>query len=445
MIRTHHRRISRLAAAILTVLVTGVTALGQLADTPWPTMNRDLQRTGRSPYVGPDEPIEKWRFQMEDGSHSGIAIGADGTIYVGDHTGLFYAVNPDGTEKWRFQTTGFTIHSAGPTIAADGTIYIGSQGIGGVGKGLHALNPDGTERWFFPTVSHVYGSVALDEDGTIYMGTRASIIYALDPDGREVWQFGGVSETTYFGASPAIGHDGRLYTPTQVQATDLYCLDRDGREEWLAPGHNSYGGACIGASGVIYTANDDGSLVATNPDGTLRWSVDIGDSYRLPCIGADGTIYAPGADELHAVSPDGIVQWVQPVSLFGRPVVDGQGTVYVGNIANSVYAYRPDGELRWIFNADGSVFRTQFAIDLDGTIYFAAFDGFLYALGPGPNLPCPGDLDDDGTIGVSDLLALLAAWGPCANQKGCPEDLDDNSVVGLSDLLTLLANWGPCP
>jgi len=55
---------------------------------------------------------------------------------------------------------------------------------------------------------------------------------------------------------------------------------------------------------------------------------------------------------------------------------------------------------------------------------------------------CPADLDGDGTVGVSDLLALLASWGPC---KGCPADLDGNGNVGVPDLLALLANWGPCP
>ena len=35
-----------------------------------------------------------------------------------------------------------------------------------------------------------------------------------------------------------------------------------------------------------------------------------------------------------------------------------------------------------------------------------------------------------------------ASWGPC---KGCPADFDDNGIVGASDLLALLANWGPCP
>ncbi len=55
---------------------------------------------------------------------------------------------------------------------------------------------------------------------------------------------------------------------------------------------------------------------------------------------------------------------------------------------------------------------------------------------------CPWDLDDNGIVGASDLLALLASWGPC---KGCPADFDENGTVGASDLLALLANWGACP
>ncbi len=55
---------------------------------------------------------------------------------------------------------------------------------------------------------------------------------------------------------------------------------------------------------------------------------------------------------------------------------------------------------------------------------------------------CPWDLDDNGTVGASDLLSLLVSWGPC---KGCPADFDGDDEVGVSDLLALLANWGPCP
>ena len=50
----------------------------------------------------------------------------------------------------------------------------------------------------------------------------------------------------------------------------------------------------------------------------------------------------------------------------------------------------------------------------------------------------PGDVDGNGVVDFNDLLAVLAAWGPCA---GCPADFDGNGFVDFNDLLTLLANW----
>ena len=42
---------------------------------------------------------------------------------------------------------------------------------------------------------------------------------------------------------------------------------------------------------------------------------------------------------------------------------------------------------------------------------------------------------------MSDLLILLAAWG---TDPGGPPDFDDDGNVGVSDLLFLLGEWGPC-
>jgi len=55
---------------------------------------------------------------------------------------------------------------------------------------------------------------------------------------------------------------------------------------------------------------------------------------------------------------------------------------------------------------------------------------------------CIGDINNDGVVNTSDLLALLASWGPC---DGCPADLNGDGVVNVSDHLILLSNWGPCP
>ena len=54
-----------------------------------------------------------------------------------------------------------------------------------------------------------------------------------------------------------------------------------------------------------------------------------------------------------------------------------------------------------------------------------------------------GDVDGDGLVGISDLLALLAAWGTCpVPPPACPADIDGDGVVGIADLLSLLAHWG---
>jgi hypothetical protein len=52
----------------------------------------------------------------------------------------------------------------------------------------------------------------------------------------------------------------------------------------------------------------------------------------------------------------------------------------------------------------------------------------------------PHDMDADGSVGVTDLLLLLAAWG--TDPVG-PPDFDGDGTVGMSDFLILLANWGP--
>lgn len=58
-------------------------------------------------------------------------------------------------------------------------------------------------------------------------------------------------------------------------------------------------------------------------------------------------------------------------------------------------------------------------------------------------LGCEGaDLNCDGVVDVSDLLILLANWGPCPRSGECPADLNGDGAVDVSDLLILLANWG---
>lgn len=54
---------------------------------------------------------------------------------------------------------------------------------------------------------------------------------------------------------------------------------------------------------------------------------------------------------------------------------------------------------------------------------------------------CPADLNNDDTVNVADLLAMLTAWGP---NPGHPADLTGDGNVDVADLLQMLTDWGSC-
>ncbi len=50
----------------------------------------------------------------------------------------------------------------------------------------------------------------------------------------------------------------------------------------------------------------------------------------------------------------------------------------------------------------------------------------------------PGDVNGDGFVNVTDLLAIMDVWGPC---DGCPADLNEDGFVDVVDLLEVVGNW----
>jgi parallel beta-helix repeat protein len=52
---------------------------------------------------------------------------------------------------------------------------------------------------------------------------------------------------------------------------------------------------------------------------------------------------------------------------------------------------------------------------------------------------CP-DANDDGHVGIADLLLVLENW-----MGSTGGDVDDNGLVELEDLVLVLENWGACP
>ena len=96
----------------------------------------------------------------------------DGIQYLGTYVNYLYAIKPDGSLKWKYNTDDWIYSS--PAIGSDGAIYVGSYD-----NYLYAINPDGSLKWNYKTDHWIYSSSAIGSDGTIYVGSVDSYLYAI--------------------------------------------------------------------------------------------------------------------------------------------------------------------------------------------------------------------------------------------------------------------------
>ena len=55
---------------------------------------------------------------------------------------------------------------------------------------------------------------------------------------------------------------------------------------------------------------------------------------------------------------------------------------------------------------------------------------------------CGADVNCDGVVDVTDLLAVIAAWGECPAADPCTADTNGDGMVDVTDLLAIIASWG---
>lgn len=340
---------------------------------------------------GQTDGAQKWAsslaaFSSEPGNVvSSPSVAPDGTIYIGTEVGTattagsgrLFAINPDGSVKWKFTQAADWIDSA-PIVATDGTIYFGCWD-----GNLYALNADGSLKWKFALTSYASGSPALGADGTIYIGTGAGDVYAVNPNGTQKWVF----PTLYWiEGAPAVGPDGTIYVGSDDN--NVYAIRPDGTEKWhYGTGNDVASSPAIGADGTIYVGSRDLKLYALKSDGTLKWSYQTTDMIDAsPVLGADGTVYfATTGGQVFALRQDGTLKWQYPAagqtplgSIYSTPAVRADGSIVFGSSDNAVYALKSDGTLLWK-SAVGDWTDSSPCVAPDGTIYIGCTDKNLYA------------------------------------------------------------------
>ena len=274
-------------------------------------------------------------------SDASPAIGADGTIYLGDRENNLTAFDPvDGSRKWTYNHGFQGDIWTSPAIGPDGAIYFAhDQSLDGYGV-VTALNPGGSLRWKYRIGTFLqHSSPAIDKRGIIYIGDLKGVLHAFQETEESPGQFSVVrlwkkqiGTTPGITASPVVSADSKtLYIGstaglTALDITDPACFGNpacnpvkwtfptSGRVDQtpaLATDDTLYFGALNGTQKTIY---------AVNPDGSLKWkygpTVSQNPVSAHIVIGADGVVYAGMHFGVYAFGRFGALLWTYQTSDF---------------------------------------------------------------------------------------------------------------------------------
>ena len=234
-----------------------------------------------------------------------------------------------------------------------------------------------------------------------------------------------------------------------------------GTETWFAYGiRNSFGMAFDPASGALWqTDNGESTYDEINLvfPGFNSGSLPIIGPLNAP--GQTGSladlVFLPGASYA-----DPLYSWTATIGVTGMAFLYGSGlgasygdALLVGAFNNGALRLLRLTPARDAFLAPPTVATTE---TIFGTGFGSTFRGILaITLGP-DRLPyiltatgqlirvervsCPGDINNDGVVNISDLIILVSDFGPAA--PGDPADINGDGVVDFPDLSALLSDFG---
>jgi hypothetical protein len=248
----------------------------------------------------------KWVFEADvDDLRFRPALAPDGTVYVHGSEGFVFALTPDGGLKWIHKVNWYAY--VPPAAGPDGEVYVGSI------NQITAINPDGTERWRFTDAGAqgVKFGPAIGPDGNIYLANDGGLgAYSLTRLGQLRWNnqgnpplgwYGGIGYETVFGPRTNGGPIEQMY----VFASNSWTLQAfslsNGSQRFSAPigGQSPLNQPAVGPNGVIYVTHFGPSSVGwvleafspTNGRSLWYYHGNTVSGMSPPDVGPDGIVY----------------------------------------------------------------------------------------------------------------------------------------------------------
>ena len=423
-----------------------------LAKSDWPMIKHDPQFTGRSPYKGPQTPNIIWTADMENGILSGPVIGTNDNLYFGtnyadpNHLGVsdyFYCYTHKGEFVWEYKTGTKYPPKAGILIDSSNTIYFG----GATDRYLYALNPDGTLKWKYET-SAIMGVPLLniDLEGNVYV-TNDDSLYSITNNGTLNWSK--KYESGFFTMSPVFSPDGQtIYIAGKD--SNLFALNLGGDIKWKFKCGKVEIAPTIDNDGNIYFSPKEKPqyLYCIFPDANIRWrylvqSIGSAGTSTVPAIDYKGNIYFTAFDTIYmgyypkaliSITNKGEFRWKYLFTDFGpdssedflQPLIcDSEGTVYIGSTYGwSYYAISAEGILKWKLPLEFLKKQVDYtgAITKEGTLFIGVHDNSLFA----GSIQTLIAIQDTGTVSVNEITSEIKYYSLSQN---CPNPFNSSTRI----------------
>jgi len=370
---------------------------------------------------------------------------------------IYYANNAAGT--WAIQQiTSNTVREEFPDLTIDnqGNIHIAFHtGNGTTNKVRYTNNTSGT--FFSPiditTPGYVITEHEIDSNGTAHFVYRSQTTGAPED----------IFYRTFEPAS-GVGPQINITTTAFEESAPQIAVAPDDSIHIVYQQGDAFGGT------LVYINNTSGPFqqVPTGVAGNITEPIILIDDAGVVSIffEAANTIFLTDNASGIFSSPTAVFSQTAIPSQYERFAVDDQGRRYIafssnsGDLTGVVFIRETqDGfEPPQIIDS-GTLTNLATSIDINdnGTIALNyALSGFdtntstifadLFFATTATNTPCPGDTNNDQTVGLDDLLTVLANFGNTTTNGPADGDLDNSGTTDLNDLLTLLSNFGnTCP
>ena len=312
------------------------------------------------------EGVLNWSKSYDTGFWTNLPVlSPDGqTIYIAGKDSNLYAINLDGSLKWKLSSGPA---SGAPAVDNDGNIYI----VAGLDSmGMQSIKPDGSIRWsynYYENVRDEYSSPTIDKNGNIvfYINQTWPYLYkriiSVDHFGNYNWEYVFKDEEEWILQPLICDDDGTIYCGSTL-GKNFYAISNEGKLLWKFP-LNDYQvdyPPAIGTDGTLYigthlgaqSTGQEKTLIAVRDSGTTSVNDDLliedyylNQNYPNPFNPTTTIDYSIKLDRLvslkvYDILGSEVVSLVNENQVAGNYSVQFDASSAAGGLPSGIYIYR---------------------------------------------------------------------------------------------------------